>query len=83
MTIINKVTIKCLACEHIWDAYEGVSTNTFGMPRKRLETIWRTLQSGMVLLSDGLVPHVVPLVKKRLNVSYGHARKSLPSQPQA
>lgn len=31
MTIINKVKIKCNACGYIWDAYEGVSTNTFGM----------------------------------------------------
>lgn len=31
MTIINKVKIKCVACGHVWDAYEGVSTNTFGM----------------------------------------------------
>ena len=31
MTIINEVKIKCLACGCTWDAYEGGSTNTFGM----------------------------------------------------
>ena len=31
MTIIDRVKIRCLACGHKWDAYEGVSTNTFGM----------------------------------------------------
>ena len=45
MTLIRPVQIKCTACLHEWETYEGMSTNTFGMneeeARAHLESFWK------------------------------------------